>query len=327
MLKFSIADLHCDLLWYLSLDAKRTANDLVARCAIPQLRSGNVCFQVLAIFVETAQGSVNQGRKQAEIFHALPTLYPEVFKPIRKVNESDQRIGIISAIENASAICEEEDDLNNALEQFTALQRKMGRLLYVSLTWNSENRFGGGALTKVGLKSDGKQLIEYLAEQRIAVDLSHASDFLAYDILNEIERKGLKLRVIASHSNMRAVANVPRNLPDDIAKEIIKREGLIGINFVRDFVGSDSPTNFSKQLESLLKIGGENSVCFGADFFCVGDLPVEMRKPVDDHFFPEYNNAGSYAKVIDLWKKELKLSDEVLEKICKGNFSRYYHRI
>lgn len=74
-----IADLHCDLLWYLSLDSKRTPNDLNVRCAIPQLKEGKVALQTLAIFSETEINSVHNGQKQAEIFKVFPRFIPKVF--------------------------------------------------------------------------------------------------------------------------------------------------------------------------------------------------------------------------------------------------------
>lgn len=323
-----IADLHCDLLWYLSLHPQRTANHKEARCAVPQLKEGGVRWQTMAIFTETHAESVESGLLQAEIFKNLPKLYPDTFQMIRKGNEPEDlsqgdKIGIVPAIENASGICNEKEELSKGLERLETMQRKIGKLLYVSLTWNSENRFGGGALTKVGLKEDGKRLVDYLCAKGIALDFSHTSDYLAYDLLNYIEKKGLQLPLLASHSNMRAVANHVRNLPDDIAKEIIRKKGMIGLNFIRYFLGSESPQYFAKQLDHLLKLGAEDHVCFGADFFCIEDLPVETKKPLDVLFFPSYNHAGTYGKVLDLWKKELGLSEKILNKICHANFLRF----
>lgn len=330
--KFALIDLHCDLLWYLSLNPQRTANDPEVRCAIPQLKEGGVKVQTMAIFVETDADCVESGQKQAEIFRKLSTTYPEAFKSIHQLSDlnnlhKEEKIGIVPAIENASAVCNENEKLSVGLERLTAMQKKIGRLLYVSLTWNNENRFGGGALTKAGLKTDGKLLVDYLSEKEIALDFSHASDYLAYDLLNYIDKKGLHPPVIASHSNMRAVTNVPRNLPDEIAKEIIQRDGLIGINFVRNFVGNDTPECFSRHMEHLLKLGAEKNVCFGADFFCVDDLPLEIRKPLDATFFPSYNHAGTYGKVLQLWRKGLALSDESLEAVCNGNFLRFFKNV
>lgn len=324
-----IADLHCDLLWYLSLDSQRTAHDLAVRCAIPQLREGKVKIQALPIFVETDGNSVTSGAKQAAIFKALPQTYPDTFHLLRQQSDIDDlsnhdKIGIIPAIENASAICDEKEDLSQGLERLTALQRKVGKLLYVSLTWNSENRFGGGAHTKIGLKEDGKKLVEYLCTKQIPIDLSHSSDYLAGDLLNYIEKKGVSPFLIASHSNMRAVCEASRNLPDDIAKEIIKRQGVIGLNFVRYFLGKDSPHSFVQQLEYLLKLGGERAVCLGADFFCIEDLPPHLKKPADVLFFPSYSHAGTYGHVVDLWKKEMSLTDTLITDICYGNFMRFF---
>jgi membrane dipeptidase len=327
-----IADLHCDLLWYLSLDPKRTPYDLEARCAVPQLKEGRVKLQVLPIFVETNGDSVASGEKQAQAFKSLPASYPDVFKFLRFKSDLDElsqqdNIGILPAIENASAICSETEDLSIGLERLTALQRKVGKLLYVSLTWNTENRFGGGAHSKVGLKEDGKELVDYLCSKGIAVDFSHTSDYLAYDLLNYIDKKGLSLPLMASHSNMRAVCNVPRNLPDDIAKEIIKRQGVIGINFIRYFLGAESPVSFAKQLEHVLQLGGEQAVCLGADFFCIEDLPLEMQKPLDVLFFPSFNHAGSYSRLIELWKKELGLDLRIMAKISSENLLSFIKKL
>lgn len=330
--KFPIADLHCDLLWYLSLDSKRTANDRQVRCSIPHLKEGGVKIQTMAIFTETNANSVESGIAQGEIFKKLPKLYPDSFQFIRQtkeltLGEQSDKIGIVPAIENASAVCGEAEELSLGLERLTAMQRKIGKLLYVSLTWNHENRFGGGALTKVGLKADGKELVDYLYAKGIALDFSHTSDYLAYDLLNYIDKKGWRLPILASHSNMRAIAEAPRNLPDDIAKEIIQRAGVIGFNFIRSFLGGNSPRVFSRHLEYLLKFRAEKNICFGADFFCAEDLPAEIRKPPEALFFPSYDHAGAYGKVVEAWKKELLLPDPILKDLCYGNYVRFVRRV
>ena len=114
----------------------------------------------------------------------------------------------------------------------------VGNLFYIGLTHHLENRFGGGNFSKAGLKDDGKALLDYLDNKQIAVDFSHTSDALAYDILEYISKKNLKIPILASHSNYRPNFDHPRNLPDDIAKEIINQKGLIGLNFVRAFVNN-----------------------------------------------------------------------------------------
>lgn len=327
-----IADFHCDLLWYLSLDPKRTPYDNEVRCSVSQLREGGVVIQVLPIFAETGSNSLREGLNQADVFKSLIKHYPDAFDQIRVAQDLERStesgvIGVLPAVENASAICKEDEDLEAALERLTALQRRIGKLVYVSLTWNTENRFGGGALTNAGLKDDGRKFVDYLAKKGIAIDLSHASDALAEGILAHIDKEGLSPFLMASHSNLRHVAKYPRNLPDDLAREIIRRRGVIGLNFIRYLVGKESTDSFCRQLEHLLALGGEGSVCLGADFFCPDDMRPELRKPARDLFFDQADHAGKYPFVIDLWKKQLKIDDGVLSGICHGNGVSFLERL
>lgn len=323
-----IADLHCDLLLYLSGDAQRTPYDPEVKCAIPQLIQGKVKLQTMAISSETAPGSRESGHAQAEIFRSLPKKFPDIFEFLPQnissgALQDSNTIKIVAALENASAFCAEGDDLDQQLEQLTTIQKKIGKLLYISLTWNTENRFGGGALTKVGLKEDGKKLIEYMSRRGIALDLSHTSDHLAYGLLEHIDKEGIRIPILASHSNLRSVSNYARNLPDDLAKEIIRRKGIIGLNFIRYLLGRDAPHAFARHVEHLLNLGGGESLCFGADFFYHGDVSIANRKPLDELFFPNLNHSGTYPVVLEMLKRELSLPDTLLSNLCSHNFLRF----
>ena len=67
------------------------------------------------------------------------------------------------------------------------------------------------------------------------IDVSHISDEGFWDI---IERT--KMPVIATHSNSRAICNVPRNLTDDMFKAIMETGGVVGINLYEGFLGEDA---------------------------------------------------------------------------------------
>ena len=75
-----------------------------------------------------------------------------------------------------------------------------------------------------------KNEVEFL--KYLSKVLSHTSDALAHDIFNHIDKHKLAVPVIASHSNFRSVSDHVRNLPDEIANEIVNRNGLIGMNFL-----------------------------------------------------------------------------------------------
>lgn len=317
-----IADLHCDLLSYLAQDDTRNVLHEEARCSLPQLRRGGVSFQTLAIFTDTGKKSVASAEKQFTIFRTLPKLYPDDFASLNelKMPEPNGKVHIAAAIENASGLCNETEPLEGCFTRFDQYRKTAGPILYISLTWNHENRFGGGNLTKVGLKPDGEHLLEYLAGQQIAIDLSHTSDALAHDILNTIDKKGLQIIPIASHSNFRAIADQPRNLSDEIAKEIIRRKGVIGLNFFKPFVGKHFPEDFTRQVDYARSLGALDQYCFGADFFYDKDLPASLY-PFPFYYEP-YSDAGCYPQFVT-YLNEVFTKQEI-EKIAFKNLSQLF---
>lgn len=294
-----IADLHCDLLSYLAYNPKHTALDLQSRCSLPQLEKGGVKLQTLAAYTETKKGSLEEFQKQVKAFMNLPNLYANRCMHFEKENFLENRgISLLFAIENGSGLLEEEEPLDFFFKRFDELLSKVGKVLYISLTWNSENRFGGGALSKKGLSVEGERVLEYLSGRGIAIDLSHTSDALADGILNCIDKKSLSLFPVASHSNFRVISNQERNLPDEIAFEIIKRGGIIGLNFVRLFIGSNGTTDFFRQIDHARALGFLDALCFGADFFYT-EHPSSRNSPLIPFYFSEYSDSSCYPKLLE----------------------------
>src|SRR5699024_5036552 len=75
---------------------------------------------------------------------------------------------------------------------------------------------------------------------------------------------------IASHSNARAIASHKRNLHDDQIKEIIKRDGLIGLNYYIKFLRDDSDVrsldDIYRHIYYFLELGAEKNLALGSDF-------------------------------------------------------------
>ncbi len=299
-----VIDFHCDLLLYLGAESDRTANDLICRCAYPQMRQGGVKLQILPIS-ETIPDSSAIGDTQVKIFHQLAQEYP--YEIIRRKEQLEnfaerKKIGILLAIENASTWCDEEDDLEKRFKRLEEIEKEISKVVYISMTWNFENRFGGGALTNVGLKEDGQRLLDFMHGRKTAVDFSHTSDALAADILNYIDKKNLDIPIIASHSNSRLIHDVPRNLPDEFINEIFKRKGIIGLNTIRYFIGNpeDAPVKFAEHVDHLLDLGGKKQICLGLDFFYENDVAACFRKSPEQLFFPEFSNSSCYPELFAL---------------------------
>ncbi len=326
-----VVDLHCDLLLFLQMKKERTPFDPLSRASHEQMRSGGVRLQTLAIFTYPKKGSVESGRKQIEIFTHLPERYKEqfaFFKGDEQLDYASEKVHIVPAFENASGFCEEDEPLELGLARLQHLHETLKRILYISLTWDGENRFGGGNGTSIGLKEDGKQLLRWMAGKKIAVDLSHTSDALAHDILSFIDKNSLDIPVMASHSNFRSVTEAARNLPDEIAREVIRRKGVIGFNLFSPFLGQADPRNILKHLEHGLKLGAENALSFGADFFCDVDFPsIKEKYKTDLFFFDDFSNSSKYPQILGMFENHVGLSPTQLKGIASGNVLQFVKRI
>lgn len=300
-----VIDLHCDLLGYLAVNPARTPLDPEPRCSAPQLKAGNVKTQVLAIAAETNFYSLLFGTKQLEIFLQLP-------------KEHFPEGSVIPAFENASAFCTEDEPLDAI---FTRLDHILTLIspLYIGITWNGENRFGGGCGSTSGLKSDGEELLQYLSGKGIAIDFAHATDRLARETLEFIDKNSLDLRVMASHANFRSKVNHIRNLPDDIALEVIRRSGIIGLVLYKKFL--KAPENLYKMIEYGLSLGGENALAFGADFFHTEDFKQILSGNVG--FFDEMSDASKFPSVLEGIQREMNLTQTQLEKISFNNAQKF----
>lgn len=318
-----VIDLHCDLLSFLQMKGERTPFDPLSRASFSQMKEGGVRLQTLAIFTYTEVGSTKSGQEQVEIFSQLPHRYDEhyaFFTGPECFAQPNDKVYVTPAFENASGFCEEDEPLERGLSRLQHLYEKLKRILYISMTWNSENRFGGGNASNVGLKEDGKQLLRWMDGKKIAIDFSHTSDALAFDILTFIDQNKLKIPVIASHSNFRAITDVARNLPDELAQEIIRRRGIIGFNLFSPFIGTQDPHNLLKHIEHGLKLNGENALCFGADFFNDEDFPdLKTKYKGELSFFEEYGNASSYPRMLQLFEHKLGLSTPLVHALASQN--------
>ncbi len=319
-----IIDLHCDLLACLARNADADPNNTDdLGCALPYLREGNVKLQVMAIYSPGGEAPYDLTRSQVNWFRTLVSDYSDSVTAVTTASDIEKyirssKIGIVAAIENSSGLCSEDEPLDLAFERLNEVIKATGRLLYISLTHHGANRFGGGNTSDRGITADGQALLEYIDGRGIAVDLSHTSDNLAHDIINHINKRNLNLRIIASHSNFRSVYDHRRNLPDELAKAIIERRGLIGMNFLRAFLHPTDPSFLIRHIEHGLKLGGRNALCFGADYFCTRDHPDRSRVPF---YFKEHEHAGKYPQI--LGSLEGILSAEEKSGLASGNVREF----
>ncbi|GMA61480.1 hypothetical protein GCM10025859_19200 [Alicyclobacillus fastidiosus] len=135
----------------------------------------------------------------------------------------------------------------------------------MGLTWNDANELadGCGELRGAGLTRAGRAVVRELQRLSMWIDLAHLHDTGVRDILRFTDGP-----VMASHANARAIHDHRRNLTDDVIREIIRRDGWMGLTFEASFLtdGSTTVNDVFRHLDHVLNLGGAKHIGFGSDF-------------------------------------------------------------
>lgn len=210
------------------------------------------------------------------------------------------RKSIMFAIENGLAL---EGDLTN-VKYFA--QRGV---TYITLCHNGDNDIcdsARGSNLHGGVSKFGIEVIKEMNRNGIMVDLSHGGEKSFYDAL-EISSQP----IVCSHSNSKALCDVPRNLTDDQLKALAKKGGVAHITLYGGFLckgGTASILDAIAHLEHAIDVMGIDHVGIGTDFD--GDGTV--------------HGMADASEMINFTRHLLarKYSERDIEKIWGGNWLR-----
>lgn len=312
---------------------------------IRRLRAGGVGAQFFAAYVGAGYAQQGQSAHRAlemidTVRHDIVARYPGDFMLAAsaadiEIARKKGRIAALIGIEGGHAI----EDSPRLLRDFYALGVR-----YMTLTHTNTNGWADSSGDKPrhnGLSDLGKQIVAEMNALGMIVDISHVADKTFWDAL-EVSKAPL----MASHSSCRALANVPRNMTDDMIQALAKKGGVVQINFNCGFLseatgakesalekqmGKFDEAAFRKaytsgeipratladvvaHIDHVVKLAGIDAVGLGSDFDGVPCTPIGLD---DVSKFPNLTKA--------LMEKGYTKKD--IEKIYSGNTLRVFKAV
>ena len=253
-----LVDGHNDLPWHIREKASSTFEKLdisqstaeTMHTDIPRLRAGGVKAQFWSVYVPASTrhdgSSLETTLEQIDIVEAMIKRYPETFElaltteDIRRI-VGDGKIASMIGMEGGHSI-------ENSLSVLNQLYERGAR--YMTLTHSDTLDWCDSATDDSkhgGLSDFGEEVVREMNRLGMLVDISHVSD----DAMKDAIRVS-KAPVIFSHSSARAIADHPRNVPDDVLKLTAEHDGVVMVNFYSGFIVNEA-AKIGKQGTELRK--------------------------------------------------------------------------
>lgn len=286
---------------------KGQSSNGIATVSLPELRKGGVGLVFGTIFVMPATSPLasigtkvgykdaaeahRQGMVQLDYYHRLADEQPNMRLVTDRhsldevvasfATEENRLLGIVPLMEGADPIRQPEE---------AELWYERG-LRLVGLAWD-DTRYASGAWrgSRHGLTSDGRRLLEVMAQFGFILDLTHMSEKASLETLDSYPGA-----VVATHSNARALVPGERQLSDTQIRLLGEHQGVIGVVLSNFFLKADHRHGERKELVTLDHViahidhicqltGSAVHVGIGSDLdggFGTADIPAELDSVAD----------------------------------------------
>jgi membrane dipeptidase len=203
---------------------------------IPRMREGNLSAIFFSIWIPskiTGPEAVDRALVQIDAVREQVRKHPNdlvlatTAAEIREARKQG-KIAALLGVEGGHMI---NSDLG-VLRSFAALGVR-----YMTLTHSGNDEWADSSTDKAahnGLTEFGKDVVREMNRLGMMVDISHVSDKTFYDAL-EVSKAPL----LASHSSCRAICDAPRNMSDQMMKDLAAKGGVVQINYHVGFLSQE----------------------------------------------------------------------------------------
>jgi membrane dipeptidase len=289
---FPLIDGHNDLPWKIR---QRFGSDLglvnlaapvpQAQTDLPRLRQGVVGAQFWSVYVPstlTGDAAVAATLEQIDLAHRMIRAYPDDLELALTADDVER---IFAAGKIASLLGAEG---GHSIASSLGVLRMLHALgvRYMTLTHNHNVPWADSATDEPqarGLTPFGEEVVAEMQRLGMLVDLSHVSADTARAAL-----RIARAPVVFSHSSARALCDHPRNVPDDVLRDLAANGGVCMVTFVPEFVSAQCRA-WDLELAAEMERRGIDYKDLSArvqvreDLLARHPLPPVMLKQVADH--------------------------------------------
>lgn len=205
----------------------------VGHVDIPRLREGGIHAPFFALWVPVYFPGAEAVRRTLDLRDAMQSLFDAHKDKIELATTATDIERIVKSNKVAAFLTVEgghtiDDDLRVLRMYYQLGIRSM------TLTHSRNNNWADSATDKPvhnGLTDFGKEVVREMNRLGMIVDVSHVAEKTFYDALSVTTKP-----VMLTHSSMRALSDVPRNVTDEMVWALAKNGGVVGITFGEGFV-------------------------------------------------------------------------------------------
>ena len=321
-----LIDIHGDIWTDVTVKRSLGERDIIKRYHLDRFKKGGMTGGTFIVWIDPPHDERPKERFEESIKYMSAEIWEnqDILKVIYNTNDFYKAVGegklaILLGLEGINFLGEDVEGLYFLYQ--------MG-FRQISLTWNEQNAFATGVRgdPNRGLTELGKKAVKIVEDLGMILDLSHANDKTFWDIYDVATKP-----IIASHSNARALCNVPRNITDEQIKAIGESGGLVGINAFNEFIHVDRDKRNAdfliNHIEHVVELIGIDHVAFGFDFFEYLEENTSSTFIEDPYRGTPGIEDISQAPNLLQKLKERGFSEEDIEKISYKNFLNLMDRV
>jgi membrane dipeptidase len=222
-----------------------------------------------------------------------------------KLKKDPEALGTLFLLENADALAQHTD--------YAAHLKEMG-VRAVGLTHAGKNQLGDGnaVLHSGGFTSKGREVVAALRDHGLCIDVAHLHPRCFWQLLDVFDGP-----IMSSHTGVRDVCHIARNIDMVQVREIFSRQGMVGITFNPEMLvtaGEATVEHVFRHVDTLVQKFGPAGVGVGSDF-CGFEVTLQGLEDITG--FP----------LLGEFMREHGYGEDAIARIMGLNWVHFYERL